>query len=64
MLADVPGQRILNAIDGMPGIALQRRAQIGLGIKAVEFGGADEAVNGSRTFATRIRSGKQVVLPP
>jgi hypothetical protein len=46
----------------MVGDAGQHIAKIGFGIEAVEFGCADQAVDGGCALAARVRSGKQVVL--
>src|SRR5947207_15168201 len=47
----------------MIGGAGQHLAQIGFGIKTVEFRRTDQAIDRSGAFPARIRSGKQVVLP-
>jgi hypothetical protein len=38
--------------------------QIRFRINSVEFGRADQVVNCSSTFASRIRAGEQIVPPP
>jgi len=46
----------------MVGDAFEDVAQVGLGVEIVELGGADQAIEGGRAFATRIGSGEQVIL--
>ena|GEM_PF-5123115 len=49
-------------VDGVVGNAREHIAQVGFGIDAVKFGGADQAVNCGCTFATGVGAGEQVVL--
>jgi hypothetical protein len=50
----VPGQQLLDAVNGVVGNALQDLAQIRFRIQAVQFGGADQAVDGGSPLAPRI----------
>jgi len=52
--ANVPGQQLLDAVDGVIGDAGQHLAQISFRVKAVEFGGANQAVDRRRAFPARI----------
>ena len=62
LVGDRPGQKVGDPIDWMIGDALDDETQIGFGVEAVEFGRADQAVDGSGAFAAGIRPGKQIVL--
>lgn len=57
----VPGQEIGDATDRVLGDALQRHAQVGLRIDAVQLGCADQTVDSRGPFATRI--GRQFIVP-
>ena len=50
------GQEFLDAVDGMIGDAGQHVAQVSLGVEAVEFGGADQAVDRGGALAAGVRA--------
>ena len=54
----VPGQELLDAVDGMIGDAGQYVSEIHCGVEAVEFGGADQAVDRGGS-----PPGEQIILP-
>ena len=47
----------------MVGNAGQDLAQVGFRVEAVEFGRADQAVNGGRPFASGVGTGEEIVFP-
>lgn len=59
---DFPWEQLLDAVDWMIGDAGQHVAEIGFGIKAIEFGTADQAVNRGGAFAAGIGAGEQLVF--
>src|SRR3982751_7034234 len=61
---DVPGQQVVNTINRIVRDAREHMAEVGLRINTVELGRADQTVDRSRSFATGISAGKQVVLSP
>jgi hypothetical protein len=60
--AGVPGSEFVDTVDGLVGEGREHVAQVGFGIDAVEFGGADQAVDRGGTFAASVRAREQVVL--
>lgn len=62
LIGNDPWQKFVDAIDGMLGDASDDVAQVGLGIKAVQFGGADQRVDGGAAFASTIRAEVQEVF--
>jgi dihydrodipicolinate reductase len=62
LVRNVPGQQLLNAIDGMIGDMGQHIAQISLRINAVQPGAADERVHGRSALATTVSPHEQEVL--
>ena len=58
----VPGQQFGDAVDGVVGDAREHIAQVGFGIKAVEFGRSDQAIDSGGALAAGIGATKQVVL--
>jgi hypothetical protein len=59
---DIPWQQFLDAIDGMVGDTREHVAQILFGIQAVEFGRADQGIEGGGAFAAFIGAGEKVIL--
>ena len=49
-----PGQKLMDASDGMIGYGFEDLAQIEFRIDAVQFGRAEQGVDGRRTFSTGI----------
>ena len=49
-----PGQKLMDASDGMIGYGFEDLAQIEFRIDAVQFGRAEQSVDRSRTFSTGI----------
>ncbi len=64
MRSDVPRQQVADAVDRVIRDARNDETQISLGIKPVESGRADQAVECRGPFAAGIRSGEQEVLSP
>src|SRR6266511_5300912 len=62
-LADVPGEQVASAIDGVVGDAAQHITQVGFGVEAVEFGGFDQAIEGGGAITAGVGPGKKIVLP-
>ena len=62
-LGDVPGQEFSDSVHRVIGNARQDLAQIGLRIEAVEFGRADQAVDGGSALAAGIGAGEKIILP-
>ena len=58
----VPRQEFCDAVNRMICDAGEDRADVGLGIDAVELGGLDEGVDDGSPFAAGIRSCEQSVL--
>ena len=52
----------MDAVDEMVGDAFEHLAQIEFRIDAVQFGGAEQTVDRSRTFSTGIGTSEQKVL--
>ena len=59
---DIPGEQLFNMANGMVGEAGEHVAQVALRIEAVQFRGADQAVEGGGALPARIGAGKKVVL--
>jgi hypothetical protein len=59
---DIPGPQFLDAADGWSAMRVSTSRRWASGSRSLSF--ADQAVDGRHTFAARIRSGKQIVLPP
>ena len=60
---EVPRQQLVNVVDLVVGDAREHVPQIGFGIDAIEFRGADQAVDRSGSFTASILSREQVILP-
>jgi len=50
----MPRQQFLDSVDGMVGDALQDLAKISFRVEAVQFGRADQTVDGGSPFPTGI----------
>ncbi|MGF6974494.1 hypothetical protein QFZ94_002944 [Paraburkholderia sp. JPY465] len=61
MIGDDPRCEFIDAVDRMLGDAREHEAQIRLWIDAVEFCGANEAVDRGGTFAAGVCSSEQIV---
>src|SRR5512144_3145923 len=61
--ADVPGEQVADAIDGVGGDAGEHVAEVGFGIEAVVLGGWDQGIEGSGAITAGVGPGKKVVLP-
>src|SRR5690606_15353899 len=59
---EIPWKQLINAVYGMLGDPGKHLAQISHGLHAVERSAAEQAIDGRRTMAARIRSGEQEVL--
>ena len=64
LISDSPGQKFGDPTDRMISNAPNDEPQIRLWIDAIEFGRADQAIDGCGAFAAGIRTGKQEVFPP
>lgn len=64
LIGDDPRCEFVNAIDRMVSDACEHVAQIRLRIDAIEFCGANQAVDGGGTFAARVCSSEQIVAAP
>lgn len=62
LISDDPWQQLVDAIDRMLGDASDDVAQVGLGIKAVQFGSADECIDFGATFAAAVGTEVQEVF--
>ncbi len=58
-LADVPGEQVADAIDGVVGDAAQHITQVGFGVEAVEFGGFDQAIEGGGAITAGVDPAKR-----
>ena len=58
----MPGQQLCDARDWRFGDVGEHMTQIGFGVEAVQFGAADEGVDGGGAFAAGIGAGEQVEL--
>ena len=63
LISDDPWQQLVDAIDRMLGDASDDVAQVGLGIKAIQFGGTGQGVNRGLAFAASVGTEVQEVLP-
>jgi hypothetical protein len=59
----VPGQEVCDTVDGVFCDAGQDVSQVAFRVDAVEFGGAEQRVDGGGAFSAPIRSGEQIVFP-
>ena len=57
----VPGQEIINPIDGMIGDMRQHVTQPGFGVDTVQLGRADQRVDRGGALAAAVGAGKQIV---
>jgi hypothetical protein len=62
-LADVPGEQVGDAIDGVIGDAGEHVAEPGFRVEAVELGGFDQGVEGRSAITAGVGAGEEVVLP-
>ena len=62
LISDDPWQQLVDAIDRMLGDASDDAAQVGLGIKAVQFGSADEGIDCGAAFAAAVGTEVQEVF--
>jgi hypothetical protein len=53
---EVPGQQLVDAVDGMIGDALEHMAQIEFRIEAIQLGCTQKGINRSRAFSAGIRT--------
>ena len=60
---EIPGQELLNAVDGVIGDLSQQRAEIELWIKPVELGCPQQRVDSGGAVPAGIGSTEQEVLP-
>ena len=58
----VPGEQLIDTVNGMVGDAGEHLAQVALRIETVQLRRADQAVKDGGALTPRIRAGKQVVL--
>lgn len=59
----MPGQELVDTVDGVIGDVGKHMAQPGLGIDAIELGRADQRVNGGGPFTAGVGAGDQVIAP-
>jgi hypothetical protein len=62
LIGNDPWQQFVDAIDGMLGDASDDVAQVGLGIKAIQFDGADQSVDCGAPFASAVGAEVQEVF--
>jgi hypothetical protein len=62
LIGDDPWQQFVDAIDGVLGDASDDVAQVGLGIKAIQFGGTNQSVDCGPAFAAAVGAEVQIVL--
>lgn len=62
LIGDDPWQQLVDAIDGMLGNASDDVAQVGLGIKTIQFGGANQSVDSGPAFAAAVGTEVKEVL--
>ena len=62
LIGNDPWQQFIDAIDGMLGDASDEVAQVGLGIKAIQFGGSCQSVDCGPAFAAAVGAEVQIVL--
>jgi hypothetical protein len=63
LLRAIPGQYLVNAVDGMVGDLRQHMRQPDFGIDPVQLGCADQRADGSRTFASAVSTSEKVIAP-
>jgi hypothetical protein len=63
LLGAIPGQWLVNAVDGMVGDLRQDMGQPCIGVDPVQLGSADQRLDGGRTFAAAVGASKQVIAP-
>ena len=63
-LADVPGEQVGDAVDGVGGYAGEHVAEPGFRVEAVELGGFDQGVEARGAFAAGVGAGEEIVLSP
>lgn len=59
---ELPGQEIVDAVDGVIRDDVEDVAEVGFRVDAVEFGGTDEGVDRSGAVAAAVGAGKEIVL--
>jgi hypothetical protein len=64
LIGDDPWQQLVDAIDGMLCDASDDVAQVGLRIKAIQFGGSNQCVNSGPAFAAAVGTEVQEVFRP
>ena len=57
-----PRQQLVDLVDRVVRDLAQHRPQIGFGVAAVQFGGADQRVHRGGPFAARVGTGEQKVF--
>ena len=62
LIGNDPRKQFIDAIDGMLGDASDDVAEVGLGIKAIQFGGTNESVDCGPAFAAAVGAEVQIVL--
>src|SRR5512147_1129659 len=62
-LADVPGEQVGDAVDGVGGYAGEHVAEPGFRVEAIELGGFEQGVEGRSAFAAAVGAGEEIVLP-
>ena len=62
LCVEAPGQKLVDSVDGTIGDALEHMAQVEFRIDALQFGGAEQTVDRSRTLSIGIGTSKQKVL--
>jgi hypothetical protein len=62
LIGNDPWQQFIDAIDGVLGDASDDVAQVGLGIKAIQFGGTNQSVDCGPAFAAAVGAEVQIVL--
>ncbi|AIP35837.1 hypothetical protein DR64_5508 [Paraburkholderia xenovorans LB400] len=62
LIGDDPWQQFVDAIDRVLGDASDDVAQVGLGIKAIQFGGTDQGIDCGATFAAAVGTEVQEVF--
>jgi hypothetical protein len=59
---EIPGQEFVDPVDRMFSDAREDLAQVGFWVQAIEFGGADQAIERSGTFTASVRASEQVIF--
>ncbi len=59
----VPGQKLVDAVDGMVGDTFEHMTEIEFRVDAVQFGRAQQSIDRSRAFSSGIRACEEIVLP-